>query len=34
MAAAGMLDWPFGDGHMPIPLAGTLGRMFRHGDPE
>jgi NAD(P)-dependent dehydrogenase (short-subunit alcohol dehydrogenase family) len=32
MAAAGMIDWPFGDGHMPIPLAGTLSRVFRPGD--
>lgn len=24
MAAAGFLDWPFGDGHVPAPLAGTL----------
>lgn len=28
MAAAGFLDWPFGDGHLPVPLAGTLGRIF------
>lgn len=32
MAAAGFLDWPFGDGFVPVPLAGTLGRMF--GDDE
>ncbi|MEJ0045329.1 MAG: SDR family oxidoreductase [Rhodospirillales bacterium] len=29
MAAAGFLDWPFGDGFLPVPLDGTLGRMFR-----
>jgi NAD(P)-dependent dehydrogenase (short-subunit alcohol dehydrogenase family) len=28
MAAAGFLDWPFGDGHLPVPLAGTLGRLY------
>lgn len=28
MAAAGFLDWPFGDGHVPVPLAGTLGRLY------
>ena len=33
MAAAGFLDWPFGDGHVPTPLAGTLARMYRDGDP-
>jgi len=27
MAAAGFLDWPFGDGHLCVPLAGTLGRI-------
>ena len=32
MAAAGFLDWPFGDGFVPTPLAGTLGRMYREGD--
>ena len=29
MAASGFLDWPFGDGFLPVPLDGTLGRMFR-----
>jgi len=33
MAAAGFLDWPFGDGFVPTPLAGTLGRLYRDGDP-
>ncbi|KEQ53208.1 SDR family NAD(P)-dependent oxidoreductase [Sphingobium chlorophenolicum] len=32
MAAAGMLDWPFGDGFVPTPLAGTLARLYRDGD--
>lgn len=32
MAAAGFLDWPFGDGFVPVPLAGTLDRMYRDGD--
>lgn len=32
MAAAGFFDWPFGDGFVPTPLAGTLGRMYREGD--
>jgi len=32
MAAAGFLDWPFGDGFVPTPLAGTLGRLYRPGD--
>lgn len=32
MAAAGFLDWPFGDGFVPVPLAGTLGRMYRTED--
>jgi NAD(P)-dependent dehydrogenase (short-subunit alcohol dehydrogenase family) len=32
MAAAGFLDWPFGDGFVPVPLAGTLGRLYREGD--
>lgn len=34
MAAAGFMDWPFGDGFVPVPLAGTLSRMYRDGDPE
>lgn len=28
MAAAGFLDWPFGDGFVPVPLSGTLARLF------
>lgn len=32
MAAAGFLEWPFGDGFVPTPLAGTLGRMYRPGE--
>ncbi len=31
MAAAGFLDWPFGDGHLPVPLGGTLSRIYRPG---
>jgi NAD(P)-dependent dehydrogenase (short-subunit alcohol dehydrogenase family) len=27
MAAAGFLDWPFGDGFLPVPLDGTLSRL-------
>jgi NAD(P)-dependent dehydrogenase (short-subunit alcohol dehydrogenase family) len=29
MAAAGFLDWPFGDGFLPVPLDGTLARIFQ-----
>jgi NAD(P)-dependent dehydrogenase (short-subunit alcohol dehydrogenase family) len=29
MAAAGFLDWPFGDGYWPVPMDGTLSRLFR-----
>jgi NAD(P)-dependent dehydrogenase (short-subunit alcohol dehydrogenase family) len=29
MAAAGFLDWPFGDGYLPVPMDGTLNRLFR-----
>ncbi len=29
MAAAGFLDWPFGDGYLPTPFSGTLSRLFR-----
>lgn len=32
MAAAGFLDWPFGDGFVPAPLAGTLSRLYRDGE--
>lgn len=28
MAAAGFLEWPYGDGFVPVPLSGTLGRLF------
>jgi NAD(P)-dependent dehydrogenase (short-subunit alcohol dehydrogenase family) len=28
MAAAGFLEWPYGDGFVPVPLAGTLGKLF------
>jgi NAD(P)-dependent dehydrogenase (short-subunit alcohol dehydrogenase family) len=28
MAAAGFVDWPFGDGYMPAPLAGTVKKLF------
>jgi NAD(P)-dependent dehydrogenase (short-subunit alcohol dehydrogenase family) len=28
MAAAGFIDWPFGDGHMPAPLSGTAARLL------
>ena len=30
-AASGFLDWPYGDGFVPTPLAGTLGALFRDG---
>jgi len=29
LAAAGFIDWPFGDGYLPVPMDGTLGRLFR-----
>lgn len=32
MAAAGFLDWPFGDGFLPTPFSGTLSRLYREGD--
>lgn len=32
MAAAGFLEWPFGDGFVPTPLAGTLARLYRPED--
>ncbi len=32
-ASAGFLDWPFGDGWLPAPFAGTLSRLFRDGVP-
>lgn len=28
MAAAGFIDWPFGDGFVPTPLGGTLQAMY------
>lgn len=28
MASAGMIDWPYGDGIMVVPLAGTTQRLF------
>jgi len=31
MAAAGFIRWPFGDGILPSPRAGTLTRLFRDG---
>jgi NAD(P)-dependent dehydrogenase (short-subunit alcohol dehydrogenase family) len=33
-ASFGFVDWPFGDGWLPAPLAGTLSRLFRDGVPE
>jgi len=30
-ASAGFIDWPFGDGWLPAPLAGTMSRLFRDG---
>lgn len=32
MAAAGFLNWPFGDGYVPTALAGTLGKLFGKND--
>lgn len=29
LAAAGFIDWPFGDGYLPVPMDGTLSRLFR-----
>jgi NAD(P)-dependent dehydrogenase (short-subunit alcohol dehydrogenase family) len=28
MAAAGFIDWPHGDGSLPVPMAGSLPRLF------
>ena len=28
MAAAGFIDWPEGDGYLPVPLAGTLRKLI------
>ena len=30
-AASGFIDWPYGDGFVPTPLAGTLGVLFPDG---
>ncbi|WP_231568447.1 SDR family oxidoreductase [Novosphingobium malaysiense] len=32
MAAAGFLDWPFGDGFVPSPLGGTLAALYGRKD--
>jgi NAD(P)-dependent dehydrogenase (short-subunit alcohol dehydrogenase family) len=29
LAAAGFVDWPFDDGYLPVPMDGTLSRLFR-----
>jgi NAD(P)-dependent dehydrogenase (short-subunit alcohol dehydrogenase family) len=29
IAAAGFIDWPFGDGYLPVPMDGTLSQLFR-----
>ena len=29
MAAAGFIDWPFDDGYLPVPMDGTLRRLFQ-----
>ena len=31
MASAGFIDWPFDDGYLPVPMDGTLSRLFRSG---
>ena len=31
LAAAGFIDWPFGDGYLPVPMDGTLRRLFPPG---
>jgi NAD(P)-dependent dehydrogenase (short-subunit alcohol dehydrogenase family) len=28
IAAAGIIDWPHGDGFLPVPLAGSLAKLF------
>jgi len=28
MAAAGFIDWPYGDSYLPVPMDGTLKRLF------
>jgi len=32
-AASGFIDWPHGDGHLPAPLAGSLGKLFSSDEP-
>jgi 3-oxoacyl-[acyl-carrier protein] reductase len=32
IAASGFIDWPFGDGFVPAPLAGTLARLYPPGE--
>ena len=34
MAAAGFIDWPFEDGYLPVPMDGTLSRLFRPADEQ
>ena len=34
MAAAGFIRWPFGDGALPSPKAGTLERLFPSAEPD
>jgi len=31
--AMGFVNWPFGDGMLPVPLHGTLSRLFAHDKP-
>lgn len=33
MAASGFLDWPHGDGFVPVPLAGSLTKLFNDETP-
>jgi len=33
-AAMGFVNWPFGDGPLPVPLAGTLSRLFARDTPS
>ena len=32
--AMGFVNWPFGDGLLPVPLAGTLSRLFAQDKPS
>ena len=32
IASLGWIDWPYGDGYMPAPLAGTLQQLFPEGN--